>query len=800
MLDRRALPRGQRPQLSVCDDVVALRERVELFEKGFEQSPIGMVLTNVDGTFNRPNLAFASLLGYGSPDELTGVSFASVTHPDDARGNVAAAREMAAPDSTYQTEKRYIRRDGRVVDVLLASTTICDVGGVPRMFFTQVEDITERKRAEKDRAQLAAILGSVASAVVRLSLDGRIETWNAGAERLYGYSAGEAIGQPAAILPASEPAARDALIATVAAGGPVLNVEVRDIRKDGTLIDVAVTDSPIRDADGQVVGIARIAGDITQRKHAERLRARLAAIVESSSDAIVSLRVDSVVETWNAGAQNLYGYTAAEAIGRHAPTLLAGAATARAAICEAVVTRGEVAQLESTDIRRDGSTVEVSVTYSPIRDSEGTVIGIARIGRDISERKAAEAESARLAAIIESSADAIVSLDSDGLIQTWNRGAQLLYGYGAAEATGRAISTLLSDDPSGREELLRTGASSVLRDVELTDLAKDGTPVHVAGTSSPIRDRDGRTTGVSIILRDISGRKRLEAERDRMELELQISQKLEAVGQLAAGIAHEINTPIQFIGDTAGFLGDALRQLEQLIDDYRAIIDDAHAPDVELNERLLAAEQNADLEYLRDRIPQALERMLGGIERVASIVQAMKAFGHTSNSEQQTPADINDALLTTLIVARNEYKYVAEVQTILGDLPPVTCNLDELNQVFLNLIVNAAHAIGQAKGDGEPLGTITIRTVAIDGIAVISIVDTGCGIPEELRSRVFDPFFTTKEVGRGTGQGLALARRIIERHHGSITLESEVGRGSTFTVKVPIDGDGATPNAHERPS
>jgi PAS domain S-box-containing protein len=293
-------------------------------------------------------------------------------------------------------------------------------------------------------------------------------------------------------------------------------------------------------------------------------------------------------------------------------------------------------------------------------------------------------------------------------------------------------------------------------------------------------------------LSDITDRKRLEADRARMELELRMAQKLEAVGQLAAGIAHEINTPIQFIGDSVQFLREAVQDIDALLADYRAACAAVGDRDGdELRERIARADDDADLQYLQERMPPAFERTLDGVERVASIVRAMKEFAHPQT--EQAPADLNRALASTLTVARSEYKYVAEVQTRFDELPPVVCNLSDVNQVFLNLIVNAAHAIEDrrtaAAGTAAPApGTIVISTALQGEFAVVSVRDSGCGIRPDIRSRVFDPFFTTKGVGRGSGQGLAISRAVAERHGGSLTFRTDLGAGTTFTLRLPIAG------------
>jgi signal transduction histidine kinase len=266
--------------------------------------------------------------------------------------------------------------------------------------------------------------------------------------------------------------------------------------------------------------------------------------------------------------------------------------------------------------------------------------------------------------------------------------------------------------------------------------------------------------------------RRADRRRRALELELRRAQKLESVGQLAAGVAHEINTPIQFVGDNLRFLHDAFGELLEAV---------RPAPGAQP-----PAEAGMDVEFLAQEVPLAVAQALEGVERVATIVRAMKAFGHPTEAGQRAN-DLNEALRNTITVARNELKYAAEVQTDLADLPPVVCNLGDLNQVFLNLLVNAAHAIAEVVAEGER-GRITVRTRPAGPDVVIVVEDTGGGIPEAVRERVFDPFFTTKEVGRGTGQGLALARTIIEQHRGSIEFETEVGRGTTFTIRLPVAG------------
>lgn len=277
-------------------------------------------------------------------------------------------------------------------------------------------------------------------------------------------------------------------------------------------------------------------------------------------------------------------------------------------------------------------------------------------------------------------------------------------------------------------------------------------------------------------------------ERKELEVELINARKLESIGQLASGIAHELNTPIQFVYDNTFFLVEAFDDLVACISAYRGALA-AAAPEAipaPQLEAIRAAEDRADLDFLFADVPDALARVREGAERVAAIVRAMKAFAHPRPARAMV--DLNAELDLTLVIARNEYKYAADVELVRGDIPLVCCDAGHLDQVFLNLLVNAAHAIEDA---GRGRGRITVETRVEGDAVVVSFTDTGGGIPAAIRERVFDPFFTTKAVGRGSGQGLALARRVVvEQHGGAIEFDTEEGRGTTFRVRLPIGGEG----------
>jgi predicted ATPase/signal transduction histidine kinase len=279
------------------------------------------------------------------------------------------------------------------------------------------------------------------------------------------------------------------------------------------------------------------------------------------------------------------------------------------------------------------------------------------------------------------------------------------------------------------------------------------------------------------------------AQRERIEGELRLAQKLESVGRLAAGIAHEINTPVQYVSDSLNFLRDALPSLIDTIGKYRelAATIERHGDVAAATAVARTADADADLDYALANGPAALGAALDGLGRVAAIVRAMKDFAHPDRDEK-TLVDLNRAIESTLMIAANECKYVASVRTELAELPPVRCNGGEINQAVLNLVINAAHAIRDVVGQTGAKGEIIVRTRRDGGAVEIAISDTGTGIPDAIRDKIYDPFFTTKEVGHGTGQGLAIVRSVVvDKHAGSLRFETQPGAGTTFYLRLPID-------------
>jgi PAS domain S-box-containing protein len=408
---------------------------------------------------------------------------------------------------------------------------------------------------------------------------------------------------------------------------------------------------------------------------------------------------------------------------------------------------------------------------------------------DIAERKSTQDalrrahEEAEL--FINAVPSILIGISRDSRIKRWNLAAAKVFGLVKAEVIGKSLAECgvhwVRLDMQA--EIDSWCAGREMRRVEALPFLIDGETRFLGLTLNWICAPEERIDELLIIGSDVT-------DREILGQQLRQAQKLEAIGQLAAGIAHEINTPTQYVGDNTRFLQESWHSFNELLAIAREMRQLAAAGPIppQTLQRFDALAQAADFEYLQTEIPRAIEQSLDGIERVAKIVRAMKDFSHPG-SEEKKSIDINQAIETTITVARNEWKYVADVETHFdSNLPLVLCHAGEFNQVILNLLINAAQAIAQAlEGGSQGKGKIVVSTTCDQDWAEISISDTGAGIPEAVRSRVFEPFFTTKPVGKGTGQGLALAHTaIVRRHGGKIWFDSELGKGTTFYIRMPL--------------
>lgn len=427
------------------------------------------------------------------------------------------------------------------------------------------------------------------------------------------------------------------------------------------------------------------------------------------------------------------------------------------------------------------------------RNEEALLLAQQELETRVEQRTAQLAErSAMFNLLLDSVPGAIYGIDLDGNCTFCSPGVLRLLGYDSLdEILGKNPHTLFHQmrpdgTPYPREECPIYSSFHETRDIHVDDEVfwrKDGSSFPVEYYGRRIL-RNGKVAGAVVTFTDISMRR-------RQEVELRLRLKLEAVGRLAAGIAHEINSPIQFIADNTRFLQRSFEEHLKLMEKLDELQAAAQQGAVErgLLQEVADSRRDTDWDYYREEIPRSLAQVMEGLQRVSVIVRSMREFSHVDRLQEKSPGDINRALETTLVVARNELKYVADVETHFGEIPLVSCNLGDMNQVFLNLLVNAAHAIGEANQGTGNKGKITVTTIQDGDFVDISIADTGTGIADEHRDNIFDPFFTTKGVGKGTGQGLSIARAIVvDRHGGSLTFTSQPGKGTTFHVRLPLDG------------
>lgn len=512
-------------------------------------------------------------------------------------------------------------------------------------------------------------------------------------------------------------------------------------------------------------------------------------LVEHINDAITVLQCGKIVYQ-NPARSKLLGYTTAEIAPRDFLEFLAPADRQRVADYSQGRLHGEAVpeQYEVDLCTRSGGqvTVEVKPRVITYHGEPATLV----VMRDITERKQAaralqeaHRHTTRLLAAIPS---ILMGIDRDTRIIWLNAAAERTFGVSSDTVCGRLLSECgLSWESAAVLEGLATCCTTreVVRIEDVRFRHPDGTEHFLGITITLMPGTDDDAPHFLLMAADITARKQLQRQLTR-------AQKLESIGQLAAGIAHEINTPTQYVGDNTRFLQEAFRDLGTLLEQYTVLLQASKAGVVSeaLIREVEATAEAIDVAYLTEEIPRAIQQSLEGVERVAKIVRAMKEFSHPGN-EEKTAIDLNRAIESTLTVARNEWKYVADMVTDFDPaLPSVACLPGELNQVVLNIVVNAAHAIADMVGDGSRgKGTITVSTRQDGAWVEIRIADTGTGIPEAVQDRIFDPFFTTKEVGKGTGQGLAIAHDVVvKKHGGMITCTSETGRGTAFFIRLPL--------------
>ncbi len=703
----------------------------------------------------------------------------------------------------------------------------------------RIRTIRKRRQAESNlhsrTQELQDYMEAAEELIHTMSADGRLTYANPRWLTKLGYTKNEVLGRSILdfVSPRFEAHCRKLLfdpedgIRQQATQSVFLDRNGQEVFIKGTLIRRSKRNGP-----GSLMCIAR---DVTTEQEVKKqIDLQLAALKAAANGIVISDR-NGVIRWVNPAFSQLTGYSFEEAVGRNPKILKSGHHNPDfyidmwKTILDGRVWRGLI-----RNRHKDGYVYIEDMTITPVRDVDGTISHFVAVKqdtterfkaeqelkqqwdrldelvrertqeldttndllrRDIEERRRVEKELARFATAIDQLAEMIVMTDSKGRIEYVNAAFEQITGYQENEVIGNKFSLLKSGrhDNAFYQNLWQTISRGNVWSGHIINRRKDGTLYEEEQTISPIRDEVGRLVSYLAVKRDVT---------QVMQLEKQLSQaqKLESIGRLAAGIAHEVNTPTQYVGDNTSFVHSAIIDLVRLFKPLKQLVEntknnrDTRSDFQTLNQLL----SEIDLDFLETEIPLALKQSLDGLDRVSEIVRAMKEFSHPG-SEKKTEVDLNQAIASTITVCRNEWKYVATIETDFArNLPRVPCLVGPLNQVFLNLIVNAAHTISDVVENGKKgRGIIRIRTSEQNGGIEVHISDTGTGIPEDIRDKIFDPFFTTKEVGKGSGQGLAISHNVIvEKHGGSIQVESEIGSGTTFIIWLPISKT-YTENLHE---
>ncbi len=779
-----------------------------LFKSIFECSAAGMVVLDINDRCVSVNQAFCDLIGY-TVEELLAHNIAEITHPDDVAISLQTLRRLAAGEvKGCQIEKRYIHKSGRPVWVLLTATLIPRADRLQSDLAVGVaQDISQRKAAEEALQRSESLFRTVAEnagdLILIVDYPGLNTLYVSPAyQKLLGYSVNELQDRNSLELvhPDDLSIIHRATEAMVREGANGVIAEMRYRHKNGHWHYVEAHGCAVRNSYGgleRIVVISRMIDDrFLARQKLEEREERLQLLLDSTAEAIYGVDLSGNCTFCNPALLRMLGYEdASYLLGRNMHQVIHhsradGSAYPVEECCIYQAFRTSSVMHVDNEVvwRADSTYLPVEYWSHPVKH-EGKTVGAMVAFVDITERKAAQEalhrahEEAEL--FINSVPSILIGISRDSQIKRWNLAAARVFGLTTAEVAGKHLANcgIRWARSDMQLEIDSWCADRGPRGIEALPFVINGETRFLGLTLNWISAPEEGVDELLIIGSDVT-------EREILGQQLRQAQKLEAIGQLAAGIAHEINTPIQYVGDNTRFLQESWPSFDALFAITREMQQEATSGPIspQTLQRLDALAQGADFEYLQTEIPHAIEQSLEGIQRVTKIVRAMKEFSHPG-SEEKKPIDINQAIETTITVARNEWKYVADLETHFDpDLPLVLCHAGEFNQVILNLLINAAQAIAQATGDGsQGKGKIVVCTARDQDSAEISISDTGAGIPKAVRSRVFEPFFTTKPVGKGTGQGLALAHTaIVRRHGGKIWFDSELGKGTTFYIRIPF--------------
>jgi len=733
----------------------ALQESEERYRSLFDSSLECVYVLDFEGNLLDANEAALSLLGYDR-EEIIGLNFASLISEDQLPTAVAALQEVMVAGTQREVIEFTLRcKDGSHVEVDTISALVYR-HGKPYAVQGVARDITERRRAEQALRQseerYRTILEETGDGYFELDLAGNFTFVNDAQCRLLGYRREELIGASYKLIVPEDSAREvyDVYSRMYRNGEPVRSFPSEVIRKDGSRGYAETSALPIRDDTGKITGFRGVRRDITGRRQAEEAlrqsEEKYRTILEQMEDSYFEVDLGGHITFVNNSTCRDLGYPREELIGMSykAFTVEEDVDSVFRMFNDVYMAGTPNRGFSWRTVRKDGTIGFAETSVSPLRDDSGEIVGFSGIGRDVTERRRAEealrVQTSYFQQLFDSSPDAIVMLDTDDRVLRVNSGFEALFGYTTEEVTGCLISDLVI--PENHLEEASTSSWTVLQGgiVRKEDLRKrkDGSLVDVAILGYPVV-LDGKTVGMYVTYTDITERKQ-QAE------QLIMADRLASVGELAAGTAHELNNPLTSV---MGF--------SQL-----------------LMERDIPEDMREDLELIHSEARRASE-----------VTRNLLTFARKHAPVRQ-PSQLNTIIEDVLKLRAYEHRVsnIRVKKRLSRALPDIKADHSQIQQVFLNIIINAEHIMTEAnKG-----GTLTIATRKRNGGIVASISDDGPGISQEHLGQIFNPFFTTKEPGKGTGLGLSICYGIVSEHGGQISARSEPGKGTTFTVELPVNG------------